>query len=250
VPPDKQSKEIANLAEVRLAISSCVERNRTLGESLVLGFHQMMMQGVPEEPKHPTKPGRYRDATDDMRLARFKHLKKRMSPPWRIRTDVVALLEDAEKSRLPGEKVVQVGHFHYRFVRIHPFCDGNGRMARALSTLLHARIEPEILRFVKPVEEVILEHREDYVDTLEYCDDIYEEVAEENIPEEEKLEVCGSPFVDFYLRAFIKAFEEHNEKLREVLVSAGADVPPRTPPRSFSTDLSIDAIKASMGAKD
>jgi Fic family protein len=248
VPPDKQSIEIANLAEVRLAISSCIERNRALGESLVLGFHQMMMQGVPEEPNHPMKPGRYRDATDDMRLARFKYLKKHMSPPWRIHSDVVALLEDAEEWRLPGERIVQVAHFHYRFVRIHPFCDGNGRMARALSTLLHARIQTELLRFEKPVEEVILEHREDYVDTLEYCDEIYEQIAEEDISEEARLELCGLPFVSFYLRAFIKAFEEHNDKLRELMVSAGADVPPRTPLEPSLTDLSLDAIKAAEDA--
>jgi hypothetical protein len=204
----------------------------------------MMMQGVPEAPKHPIKPGVFRDATDDMSLARFKHLKERMSPAWKVRSDVVALLEDAEEWRLPGERIVQVAHFHYRFVRIHPFCDGNGRMARALSTLLHARIQTEILRFEKPVDEVVLEHREDYVDILEYCDEIYEQIAEEDILEETRLEICGLPFVNFYLRAFIKALDEHNEKLRELMASAGADVPHRTPLEPSLTDLSLDAIKA------
>jgi Fic family protein len=213
-----------------------------LGESLVLGLHKMMMHGVPEEPKHPIKPGRFRDATDDMRLARFKHLKERMSPPWRIRSDVVALLEAAEDGRLRGERIEQIARFHYRFVRIHPFCDGNGRMARALSVLLHARIEPEILRFQKPVDEVILEHREDYITILEFCDELYEGVETADIEEEAKLDLCGLPFVHFYIRAFLRAFTQHNTKLRETLVEAGVEAPPLSSLHPSLLDLSADSI--------
>jgi hypothetical protein len=46
-----------------------------------------------------------------------------------------------------------------------------------LSTLLLARDLPGVLLFEKPVGEVILEHREDYVNVLERCDAVYEDLS-------------------------------------------------------------------------
>lgn len=42
--------EARNLAEVREAISACVEQERSLTECLVLGLHRTLMKGVPEDP--------------------------------------------------------------------------------------------------------------------------------------------------------------------------------------------------------
>jgi hypothetical protein len=83
-----------------------------------------------------------------------------------------------------------------------------------------------VLNFEKPIDEVILEHREDYIGVLEYCDAIYEDLRDEDILEEEKLRWTERPFSDFYARAFLNACREHNEKLS-------------------AYDLSLEAIKAS-----
>ncbi len=207
--PERTLVEIRNLAEVREEISVCAEQERPLTEGLVRRLHRTLMKGVPEVPGDPLKPGEFRGPADEHRFGGFKYLKKHRSVPWRVRSDLKALLEDAENSRLESDRKLATGRFFYRFLRIHPFCDGNGRMARALSTLLIARDRPEVLLFEKPIDEVILERRDDYLNVLEYCDAIYEDLAEEDIPEEVKLRCCERPFSNFYERAVSRAYDEH-----------------------------------------
>lgn len=240
---DKHPIEIANLAEVEKAISDCVAKGRALGLSMLLGLHSMLMEGVPEEPGHPLKPGRFRDMTDRVEAGGVEHLTAHMAPAWKIESDIVSLLEDVERGELVSEGIHAAGRFHYRFVRIHPFCDGNGRMARALSNFLLAREHPEVLNFERPVSRIILEHREDYISVLEYCDGIYEDLREENMPEEEKIKLAERPFSGFHATAFLRAYRDHNEKMLENLRAMGVSVQsPELTPSVY--DLTLEHIKA------
>lgn len=60
--------------------------------------------------------------------------------------------------------VVQAAYAHYAFVRIHPFADGNGRIARALASIFLYR---------SPGVPLVIYHdqRADYLDALEAADD-------------------------------------------------------------------------------
>ena len=48
--------------------------------------------------------------------------------------DFIAFLESPQSQEI--HPILKSGIVHYEFVRIHPFVDGNGRVARALSTLI------------------------------------------------------------------------------------------------------------------
>jgi len=204
----------------------------------------MLLEGVPEKPKRPLKPGRFRDATDVVGAYGVEYLTAQMSPAWRIESDVIALLEDVDRGELASHAIHAAGRFHYRFARIHPFCDGNGRLARALATFLVASEHPEVLNFEKPINRIILEHREDYIGVLEYCDGIYEDLNEENIPEEAKLRKAEEPFSAFLARAILQAYRDHNEKLHRRLQERGLDVRRLPEPVLSVYDLSVEAIKA------
>lgn len=212
---------------------------------MVLSLHEILLEGVPEKPKHPLKPGCFRDATDQIQAAGVEHLTDHVSPAWRVKSDVVSLLEDTEQGRLSGEDdSLAAGRFHYRFVRIHPFCDGNGRMARALSAFLLARNDPHILTFEKPINKVILEHREDYVGVLEYCDGIYEALREEDVSEKEKVQACELPFVIFYMKAYLTSLRAQIESLNKKALERDPAVADETVRLSQPPpDLSLEAIK-------
>lgn len=240
--PDKHPVEIANLTEVEKAVFTCVQQERSLSVSMVCGLHAMLMKGVPEKPKRPIKAGRFRDATDLMKANKVEYLTQHMSPAWRIGTDVTTLLDDAEQGSLASEGMHTAGRFHYRFVRIHPFCDGNGRMARALSTFLLAKEHPDIMTFEKPLNLVILEHREDYVGVLEYCDGIYEDLKDADISEEERLRWAEEPFSDFHATAFLKAYREHNESEHRKLERDGVSLSPFPSEPSGLYDLKLETI--------
>ncbi len=65
------------------------------------------------------------------------------------------------KSELPLE--IQVAWLHHRFTQIHPFQDGNGRVARALASLV--LVQDGLFPFV-----VTRDHRSAYIDSLEAAD--------------------------------------------------------------------------------
>ena len=191
------------------------------------------------------KPGRFRDATDEVEAAGVEYLTKHLSPAWRIEADVTTLLDGLEQGRLGEDGMHAAGRFHYRFVRIHPFCDGNGRMARALSTFLLAKEDRNILTFEKPLNRIILDHREDYVGILEYCDGIYEDLEDAGTPEEDRLRWAEEAFCDFHTKAFLAAYQWHNEIAHRRLEAMGLDLPPFPPAPPGLYDLRLEAIKES-----
>ncbi|MCF0177981.1 MAG: Fic family protein [Bacteroidales bacterium] len=64
------------------------------------------------------------------------------------------------------EPVLKAAIAHFWFVSIHPFDDGNGRMARAITEMLLAKAENSPLRFYS-MSNAVFNHRHAYYDVLE-----------------------------------------------------------------------------------
>ena len=69
------------------------------------------------------------------------------SPPERVQDQIEELIRQYLASRGASHPIVLAAWFHHRFIRIHPFADGNGRVARALTllVLLNARLAPLVV---------------------------------------------------------------------------------------------------------
>ena len=102
-----------------------------------------------ERPNNPTRP----DGT-------LHHY----CPPVHVAAEMDRLLElhDAHRSQKVAPEV-EAAWLHHRFVQIHPFTDGNGRVARALATLIFIRSGwlPLVVRDRR---------RGEYIDALECAD--------------------------------------------------------------------------------
>ncbi len=85
-------------------------------------------------------------------------------PAARIDQEMRALLEWFNQD--PGDWVAKAGVAHLWFVTIHPFADGNGRIARAIADMALARSERTAQRFYS-MSAQILEERKAYYDILE-----------------------------------------------------------------------------------
>ncbi len=84
----------------------------------------------------------------------------------RLEAEMMAFLKWFEKSQNKVDPVLKAGIAHLWFVTIHPFEDGNGRIARAIGDMALARADGTPDRFYSLSSQIELE-RKDYYDQLE-----------------------------------------------------------------------------------
>ena len=86
------------------------------------------------------------------------------TPPEQVKPAMSDLIDWYRTREKEGEHpIVVAATFHYRFVRIHPFDDGNGRMARLLMNMI-------LIRHGYTVAIVPRDERSRYIDMLEQAD--------------------------------------------------------------------------------
>ena len=91
-----------------------------------------------------------------------------MAPPAKLvpqlMDELFTWMKEAEKNVHP---LILSSVFHYEFVFIHPFSDGNGRMARLWHTAMLSRWK-SIFRYI-PIESRIEEFQEEYYEAISRC---------------------------------------------------------------------------------
>lgn len=89
-------------------------------------------------------------------------------PQKRIKTEIKSLLEwvNKTKTELGVDPFIRAGIIHLWFVTIHPFEDGNGRLARIFSELTLAQYDKNTIKLYS-VSSVILNKRNEYYSMLE-----------------------------------------------------------------------------------
>lgn len=130
-----------------------------LGEDSIRGMHYMMLEHDLDK-----SPGRWRPGSVFVRDER-KGTIVYEGPPA---ADVPALMSEFVASLQTGTRapaLVRAAMGHLNLAMIHPFRDGNGRMARALQTLVLARegiLTPEFCS----IEEYLGRYTEEYYEVL------------------------------------------------------------------------------------
>lgn len=91
-----------------------------------------------------------------------------MCPPARL---VPGLMEDLfqwmKEAKGSVHPLILSSVFHYEFVFIHPFSDGNGRMARLWHTAILSKWKP-VFAYI-PIESQIEKFQEEYYDAIAKC---------------------------------------------------------------------------------
>ncbi|MBU5626367.1 Fic family protein [Oscillibacter sp. MSJ-2] len=128
-----------------------------------------------------------------------------MAPPARF---VPQLVEDLfrwmQESKNSVHPLILSSVFHYEFVFIHPFSDGNGRMARLWHTAILSKWKP-LFEFI-PIESQVEAFQEDYYSAIAKC----------------HVEGASTTFIEFMLAQIDKILDdvsvqisEDNEQLSE-----------------------------------
>ena len=146
--PIRDHIDIRGHNEAVLWLEDFVHDERPLTEQFIRGMHEVLL-GEPYEvpaqtpdgqPTHKTiQPGQYKTSPNNVLTATGEmfYFASPEETPAKM-TELVDWYrqEDAEPTIHP---VALAAEFHYRFVRIHPFGDGNGRMSRLLMNLILLR---------------------------------------------------------------------------------------------------------------
>jgi Fic family protein len=124
-------------------------------------------------------------------------------PAARVADEMTKFLEWFEE---PGEidPLLKTGLAHLWFVTIHPFDDGNGRIARAIADMTLARSERSCQRFYSMSAQIRQEHK-DYYWTLEWT---------------QKGELDVTRWQTWFLNCLQRAIEGAQETLSSVLEKA------------------------------
>jgi Fic family protein len=102
------------------------------------------------------------------------------------------------------EPVIKSGIAHFWFVTIHPFDDGNGRIARAIADMQLARTDKTNQRFYSMSAQIERQKKE------------YYEILEKT----QKGSLDITKWLDWYLKCLIGALESTEEILAKVLIKA------------------------------
>lgn len=119
-------QEILNLEEASLFIDEVVGPDFHFTEVFVRELHRISVQGLVREGD--SAPGSYR--TTPVRISQSRHVPP---GPESVSADMRQLLDFVNQD-LPGQyHLLQTAIAHHRFVWIHPFANGNGRVSRLLT---------------------------------------------------------------------------------------------------------------------
>jgi Fic family protein len=106
---------------------------------------------------------------------------------------------------IPIDPVLKAAIAHFWFVTIHPFEDGNGRMARAITDMLLARAEDSSQRFYS-MSAQILRERIAYYDILEST---------------QKGSLDISAWIEWFLKCLGRSVESSEQTLADIMLKAG-----------------------------
>ena len=121
-----------------------------------------------------------------------------MCPPARfVPGQMEELFQWMKKAKECVHPLILSSVFHYEFVFIHPFSDGNGRMARLWHTAILSQWKP-IFEYI-PIESQIEKFQDDYYDAIAKCHVLGESTI----------------FIEFMLSQINKILDEVAEQMTE-----------------------------------
>ena len=232
-PRDRSEQEIAGYRDALQLIHESHE-HMAFTTNVVLQLHSMLFRYLPSE-------GGVWKATDNQIVERDGQ-----GRVTRVRfTPVPAVGTPGAMQTLAGlyDVAVQEGRFDplilvplavLDFLCIHPFRDGNGRMARLLTLLLLYRFRYRVGRYIS-LERVIEQTKETYYEALEQSSQGWHEGRHDS-----------HPWLDYFWGVMLRAYREFEERVGTLAMGRGSKtqqvrdaVGRRTGPFSIS-DLEAD----------
>ncbi len=170
IPTTKSEKEVKNYFAVLNRISVLAREKAPLTIELTLRLHRELMEGL-----NIKKPGEFRNKSVVVGHTSLAGIVIKHNPPSHNAKQIQLLVADLYqelKSDQENHPLIKAGLLHHTFAYIHPFFDGNGRMARVLTAYYLLLNGYEVTKYF------ILDDYYD-IDRLEYSDKLHSADSQE-----------------------------------------------------------------------
>ncbi len=201
-PKNRSEAEVAGYRDVLETIHTSFEY-MSVKPSLILQFHRDLMKlATGSGGKWKVSDNEIRETlpTGEVRI-RFVPV-----PAWQTPEAVEELTNQFKEKRESGyvDDLVLIAAFVLDFLSIHPFGDGNGRMARLLTLLLLYQSGYEVGRYIS-LEKVIEETKEQYYETLYMSSQNWHEGEHHLLS-----------WIEYFLTVVLKAYQRFEERVGTV----------------------------------
>lgn len=161
-PKGRDAQEVAGYADV---LGRIFDNWRTfkITEGQILHFHKMLLNFSERDAEHR---GKYKTMANTVVMRKEGGEEVVIfdpTPPYLVKKEMDDALFwlDEEMKKKEIHPLLLVANFVFEFLAIHPFRDGNGRLSRALTTLLLLKIGYTYVPYIS-LDEIIEERKIDY----------------------------------------------------------------------------------------
>ncbi|TAN42795.1 MAG: Fic family protein [Nitrospirae bacterium] len=221
-PANRSEAEIAGYRDVLSTIHSNYE-HISFSKSVILQFHRDLMKYSGKEG------GRWKSASNEIteilpdgtKRIRFVPVAPHLTADYM--KELHDLYDTLEKEG-DIDPLILIALYVLDFLCVHPFLDGNGRMARLITVLLLYRYGYEVGRFIS-IERVIEQTKESYYETLQTSSQGWHEGKHDALP-----------WVEYALSTVLAAYKEFETRFTRI--SSG---------RGSKTDIVLNTIDSIIG---
>lgn len=167
IPTTKSEKEVKNYFAVLNRIAVLAKEREPLSTDLTQKLHHDLMLGLNKDAL-----GKFRDGPVFVGHKTKVEIVVKHNPPFHSATEIEKALNDIYTWLVKQDELhplIKAGIFHHEFAYIHPFFDGNGRLARVLTTYYLLLNNYEVSKFFI-LDDFYDIDRQLYSDTLHTAD--------------------------------------------------------------------------------
>ena len=207
VPKDRSEQEIAGYVEA-LRLIQATHAQLPVDAKVILQLHELLYRYHPEEGGIFKKTDNLiveKDSDDNVAKVRFKPVPAAHTP-----AAVQELCHRYQELLLTAETLLVIPLTILDFLCIHPFQDGNGRMARLLTLLMLHKSGYEVGRYVS-LERIFEQQKDGYYQSLERSSQGWHDSKHNPFP-----------WLNYFWGVMLAAYKEFVTKLETVKHTATA----------------------------
>ncbi|MCL5432991.1 MAG: Fic family protein, partial [Patescibacteria group bacterium] len=167
IPTTKSEKEVKNYFSVLNKIFILAQKHTPITTQLTTELHHELMKGIEEKDL-----GEFRNGSVFVGHKTKTEIVVKHNPPFHTKAEIEKALQELYgwlETQDDLHPLIKASILHHQFAYIHPFFDGNGRLARALTAYYLLLKQYEVVKFFI-LDDYYDIDRQLYSDTLHTAD--------------------------------------------------------------------------------